>query len=234
MARRRTQGDIVARLLVVDSSTEECSSISRHLRDAGHEAVCAADAAAAMAMLQDAHFDAVITGWRLTDASALDLAQRLRRNPHGSGARILVIGAQVQAQDVALAPESGIDDCVAKSASPQELVARVNAALRRPLAPGGDVLKIGALTLDRMTHRVKAGGVEIELAPAEFRLLAHFMENRGRVLSRKELLARVWQRRKGIGERTVDVHVRRLRAALAPHGCDGLLQTVRGFGYRWG
>jgi two-component system phosphate regulon response regulator PhoB len=88
--------------------------------------------------------------------------------------------------------------------------------------------------LDRIGHRVTVSGQEIELAPAEFRLMAFFMENRGRVLGRKQLLAHVWNRSKGIGERTVDVHVRRLRAALSPYGSDQRLQTVRGFGYRFG
>lgn len=227
-------GRIVARLLVVDSSREDCSSISRHLRAAGHEAVCAADAATALAMVQDLHFDAVIADWHLADGSALDLAARLRGKPLGSGARILVTGAQIVAQDIARALDSGIDDCLAKTASPEELVARVNAALRRPATANGDLLRIGALILDRVSHKVTAAGAEIDLAPAEFRLLAHLMENRGRVQSRRELLTRVWHRRKGIGERTVDVHVRRLRAALAPYGCDEMLQTIRGFGYRFG
>jgi two-component system phosphate regulon response regulator PhoB len=96
------------------------------------------------------------------------------------------------------------------------------------------VLQVGSVVLDLASHKVTAAGQPIALAPAEFRLMAYFMENRGRVLGRRLLLAQVWNRRKGIGERTVDVHVRRLRAALTPHGCADLLQTVRGFGYRFG
>jgi two-component system phosphate regulon response regulator PhoB len=208
--------------------------MTRRLRAAGHEAVGAADASAALAMLRDAHFDAVITDWHLTDSSALDLAERLRRNPNGSTPRIVVAATEVVPQDLARAFDSGIDDCLTKTAPPEELLARVKAVLRRPATPGGFSLQVGAVFLDRASHKVTAAGEEIELAPAEFRLMAHFMENRGRVLSRKELLSQVWNRRKGIGERTVDVHVRRLRAALAPHGCAELLQTVRGFGYRFG
>lgn len=224
----------LAKLLVVDSSAEDRSRISMHLREAGHDAVCAADAASAMAVVETGHFDAVITEWHLTDTSALDLAEALRRNPRSATARILVASRRGEPRDIARALDSGIDDYLLKPSRPEELVARVNAALRRPTAGSGGALHVGLVTLDRVSHKVIAAGQEIDLAPAEFRLMAHFMENRGRVLGRKQLLAQVWNRRKGIGERTVDVHVRRLRAALTPHGCEDLLQTVRGFGYRFG
>lgn len=208
--------------------------MSRHLREAGHDAVCAADATSAMAMMQGGHFDAVITEWNLSDVSALELAASLRRNPQSASARILVASARSEPRDIARALDSGIDDYFVKPSRPEELVARVNAALRRPASTGGGVLQVEMVNLDRACHKVTVAGQEIDLAPAEFRLMAHFMENRGRVLGRKQLLAQVWNRRKGIGERTVDVHVRRLRAALSPHGCESLLQTVRGFGYRFG
>jgi two-component system phosphate regulon response regulator PhoB len=224
----------VARLLVVDSSTEDRTAISRHLRDAGHEAVCAADAPTAISMLQAGHFDAVITEWHSAGVSALDLVATVRRNPGGAGARILVTAPETDTHDMVVALDHGVDDYLVKTSQPEELVARVNAALRRSTTLTSTVLSVGAVTLDRTSHRVTAGGAEIDLAPAEFRLMAYFMTNPGRVISRKQLLEQVWNRRRGIGERTVDVHVRRLRAALTPHGCDDLLRTVRGFGYRFG
>jgi two-component system phosphate regulon response regulator PhoB len=224
----------LARLLVVDGSAEDCSRISRQLRAAGHDAVCAADAAAALSILRQAPIDALITEWHLADTSALDLAARLRRDPHGVAARVLIASGQNEPAEVARALDSGIDDYLVKSSTAEELVARVNAALRRPVATPEGVLQVGPVVLDRVSHKVTVDGRTIELAPAEFRLMAHFMENRGRVLSRRQLLAQVWQRTRGIGERTVDVHVRRLRAALGPFGCEDLLQTVRGFGYRFG
>jgi two-component system phosphate regulon response regulator PhoB len=219
----------------VDGSAEDCSCIIRQLRDAGHEAVCAGDATAALELLDTASFDAIITEWMLSDTSALELVDSVRRSPRSSAARVLVASRRGEPRDIARALDHGIDDYLIKPYRPEELLARVNAALRRPAAatPSGR-LQVGPVTLDRVAHRVLVNSSEIELAPAEFRLIDFFMENRGRVFGRRQLLAQVWHRRKGIGERTVDVHVRRLRAALAPYGCDHLLQTVRGFGYRFG
>jgi two-component system phosphate regulon response regulator PhoB len=224
----------LARLLVVDSSPEDRSGISRYLRDAGHEALCAPDVGGALALMRGSAFDAVITEWQLADISALELVILLQRNPESAGTRILVASARPQPGDIARALESGIDDCLMKPLRPEELVARVNAALRRPPAQGEAPLRVGPVALDRIAHKITVGGQELDLAPAEFRLMAYFMENPGRVVGRRQLLAQVWNRRKGIGERTVDVHVRRLRAAMSPHGCDNMLQTVRGFGYRFG
>ena len=187
-----------------------------------------------MVILQGASFDAVITEWLLTDMSALELAADVRRSTQNAGARILVVSTRSEPLDIANALDSGIDDYLVKRSPPEELVARVNAALRRPSAGGGNILRVGPVVLDRLSHKVTVDGHEIGLAPAEFRLMAYLMENRGRVMGRKQLLVQVWNRRKGIGERTVDVHVRRLRAALTPHGNEDLLQTVRGFGYRFG
>ncbi len=234
MSGHRRQRFAVAKLLIVDGNAEDCARLSRHLHDAGHETICVTDAAAAVATVRGGHFDAVISEWNLADCSALELAAILRRDPQGSAARILVASMRSEPRDIVRALDGGIDDYLIKNGRPEELVARVNAALRRPAAGARDRLQVGAIILDRLSHKVTVTGQEIELAPAEFRLIAHFMENQGRVLGRKQLLAQVWNRRKGIGERTVDVHVRRLRAALHPHGCDDLLQTVRGFGYRFG
>jgi two-component system phosphate regulon response regulator PhoB len=228
-----TVSPLVARLLVVDGSAEDCASISRQLRAAGHDALCAADAAAAISILERTPVDAVITEWKLPDTSALDLAIRLRASA-ATPPRILVSSRGREPADIASALDSGIDDYLVKTSTPEELVARVNAVLRRPAAVPDANVRVGPVLLDRIGHRVTVRGHDVALAPAEFRLMAHFMEHRGRVLSRKQLLTEVWQKSRGIGPRTVDVHVRRLRAVLQPHGCDDLLQTVRGFGYRFG
>jgi two-component system phosphate regulon response regulator PhoB len=164
----------------------------------------------------------------------IDLVAWVRRNPRSAGARILVISDRSEHADISNAFEHGIDDYLLKALCPEELVARVNAALRRPAAGEANILQVGPVVLDRDRHLVTVGEHAIDLAPAEFRLMAYFMENKGRVFGRKQLLVQVWNRHKGIGERTVDVHVRRLRAALTPYGQEKLLQTVRGFGYRFG
>jgi two-component system phosphate regulon response regulator PhoB len=225
----------VAKLLVVDASTEDRSTLIRQLSDAGHVAVPAGDGAAALRLMEGSVFDAVITEWLLPDTTALDFAESLRSQFQSSRARVLVASRRSEARDIARALDSGIDDYLVKPARPEELIARVNAVLRRPPAPAVDAVQtVGPITLDRTSHRVRIGETELELAPVEFRLMACFIENRGRMLGRQQLLAQVWNRRNGIGPRTVDVHVRRLRAALAPFGCADLLQTVRGFGYRFG
>jgi two-component system phosphate regulon response regulator PhoB len=221
--------------LVVDGSSEERSVLIRQLSDAGHVAVPAADAAAALQMLEHSTYDAIITEWLLPDTTGLDFAQSVRAQGQSAPARLVVASRRCEARDIARALDSGIDDYIVKPSRPEELIARVNAVLRRPPAPAADALQtVGPITLDRSSHRVLIGAAELELAPVEFRLLAFFIENRGRMLGRQQLLAQVWNRRRGIGPRTVDVHVRRLRAVLAPFGCDNLLQTVRGFGYRFG
>ncbi len=176
----------------------------------------------------------LVTDAMLRDMSGLELAQFVRKHVNGRLTRVLLLSERSDASSVAHALDSGIDDYLAKPVREEELVARVNAALRRPATPSREsILEIGPIRLDKLSHKVTVRTREIDLAPVEFRLMTYFMENPGRVLARRLLLEQVW-RRNGIGERTVDVHVRRLRAALEPHACENLLQTVRGFGYRFG
>jgi len=177
----------------------------------------------------------IVTEWMLRDMSGLELAHYVRKHANGRLTRVVMLSGRSDAGVVAHALDSGIDDYLVKPVREEELVARVNAVLRRPAAPSREsVLEVGPIRLDKLGHKVTVGAGELDLAPVEFRLMAYFMENRGRVLARRHLLEHVWRRRHGIGERTVDVHVRRLRAALEPHACADLLQTVRGFGYRFG
>lgn len=177
----------------------------------------------------------VVTDWMLRDMSGLEFAHYVRKHANGRLSRVVMLSSRNDAGAVAHALDSGVDDYLTKPFREEELVARVNAALRRPAVPSREnVLEVGPVRLDKLSHKVTVGTGELDLAPVEFRLMAYFMENPGRVLARRHLLEHVWRRRNGIGERTVDVHVRRLRAALEPHSCENLLQTVRGFGYRFG
>jgi two-component system phosphate regulon response regulator PhoB len=225
----------LARILVVDGSVTEGAALCAALRDAGHEAIATVDATGAVSAVRAAAVDAIVTDWQLADGTALHLAGALQALGSSLGVPIVVAASHSHPGDAALALDGGIDDYFVRSSSaPEELIARVNAALRRPPGVNGQRRQVGVIALDRVSHRIMVRGADLDLAPAEFRLMAYFIEHPGRVFTRRQLLAQVWNRRKGIGERTVDVHVRRLRAVLAPHGCDELLQTVRGFGYRFG
>lgn len=229
------QGLSVARILLVDPGESDRDRARERLVAAGHDLVPVTDAVSAVAELDRLLYDLVICEWNLRDMSGLELARYVRRHANGRAARVMILSARNDAATIAEALDAGVDDYLAKPCREEELVARVNAALRRPAMPTQEhLLEVGPIRIDKLGHKVTVDSRPLELAPAEFRLMVYFMENRGRVLARRQLLEQVWRRRQGIGERTVDVHVRRLRAALEPHACADLLQTVRGFGYRFG
>lgn len=224
----------MTRILLVDGNPADRNWLQDRLTAVGHDVIAAGDATTAVDQLDRSPFDMLVTDAMLRDMSGLELAQFVRKHVNGRLTRVLLLSERSDASSVAHALDSGIDDYLAKPVREEELVARVNAALRRPATPSREsILEIGPIRLDKLSHKVTVRTREIELAPVEFRLMTYFMENPGRVLARRLLLEQVW-RRNGIGERTVDVHVRRLRAALEPHACENLLQTVRGFGYRFG
>lgn len=169
----------------------------------------------------------------LPGRSGLELAQQLKQNPKTRAIPIIMVSARgeegdrVRGLDVA-------DDYIPKPFSPRELVARVKAVMRRArLEEPSDQIEIGGLLIDNLSHRVTANGQPVEVAPTEYRLLHFFMTHADRAFSRSQLLDQVWGDQVYVEERTVDVHVRRLRKALEPTGHDRLLQTVRGVGYRF-
>lgn len=224
----------MTRILLVDGNTDDRDWVRDRLKAVGHDVVCATDATTAVDRLEQRSFDMVVTDWMLRDMSGLEFAHFVRKHANGRLTRVVMLSGRSDASAVAHALDSGVDDYLTKPVREEELVARVNAALRRPAVPSREnLLEVGPIRLDKLSHKVTVGGRELDLAPVEFRLMTYFMENPGRVLARRHLLEQVWRRRNGIGERTVDVHVRRLRAALEPHSCENLLQTVRGFGYRF-
>jgi len=235
MSEAETRRGPAPRILLVDGAGRERDRLRSQLRSAGHDIVVADDATAAVDRLEQRAYDLVLTEHALRDMSGVELAQYVRRHPNGRLTRVVILSGGGDAAAVAHALNSGIDDYLLKPCREEELLARIAAALRRPAVPAlQDTLEVGPIRLDQAGHTVTVGSARLDLAPAEFRLMAYFMANPGRVLARQHLLEKVWRRRAGIGERTVDVHVRRLRAALEPHRCDSLLQTVRGFGYRFG
>ncbi len=177
--------------------------------------------------------DVLVLDWMLPGASGLELARRLRKMEATSHLPILFLTARGDEDDKVRGLEMGADDYMVKPFSPRELVARLRALVRRSGAlADDDTWVVGAIRLDKATHRVSVGGTEVTMGPTEFNLLQFLIQNPDRVFSRDQLLDAVWGRHVVLDERTVDVHIRRLRKALAPTGADGQVQTVRGAGYR--
>ncbi|MCB1737817.1 MAG: winged helix-turn-helix domain-containing protein, partial [Gammaproteobacteria bacterium] len=171
--------------------------------------------------------------WMLPDMSGVDLTRRLKKDEYSRDIPLIMLTAKSEIDDRVKGLEAGADDYVPKPFSPRELVARIRAVLRRTVGDDLDAsLSLGGVTLDDETHRVTADGRELEMGPTEFRLLRFFLANPERVFSREQILDYVWGRNSFLEERTVDVHIRRLRKSLESAGKDGLIQTVRGVGYR--
>ncbi|MCC7312151.1 MAG: phosphate regulon transcriptional regulator PhoB [Sulfuritalea sp.] len=222
-----------ATILVVEDEPAIQALIEVNLRRAGHNVLLAADAETARQLVRDALPDLVLLDWMLPGMSGIDFARLLRGDARTRRLPIIMLTARAGERDKIDGLELGADDYVTKPFSPRELVARIKAVLRRH-APQAteDAVELGGLRLDPATHRVTAGGEEIGLGPTEFRLLHFLMTHPERVHARSQLLDQVWGDHVFVEERTVDVHIRRLRAALEASGNDALIQTVRGSGYR--
>ena len=191
----------------------------------------AANAAQARTLLTAHSFDLAIVDIMMPGEDGLSLCRHIRDS---STLPVIMLTARAEEIDRILGLEVGADDYVTKPFSPRELLARINAVLRRSApANNAGTIEAGRLTLDTASHRVTAGDQTVALGPTEYRLLQFFMEHPERVYTRGQVLDRVWGGNVYVEERTVDVHIRRLRKALEPFGSDGLIQTVRGSGYRF-
>ncbi len=222
------------RILIVEDERSIRQLVRFTLERAGFRVVEAEDAATAEVAIADHGADLVLLDWMLPDQSGIDLARRLKADELTWSIPIIMLTARSEEEDKIKGLNIGADDYVTKPFSPRELVARINAVLRRGRGPEQtEVLSIDGLTLDPSSHRVRAAGLTLKMGPTEFKLLHFFMTHPERVFSRSQLLDRVWGRNVYVEERTVDVHIRRLRKALAPQGHDRLIQTVRGTGYRF-
>jgi two-component system phosphate regulon response regulator PhoB len=220
-------------ILVVEDERAIREMVVFTLKRAGFAVREAEDANAARHAVADRRPDLVLLDWMLPDLSGLELARSLRREDATRELPIMMLTARAAEDDKVLGLESGADDYLTKPFSSRELVARIQALLRRASGAEGDALAVGKLKLDPASHRVNAEGAEVTLGPTEYRLLKFFMSQPERVFSRAQVLDRVWGGNVYIEERTVDVHIRRLRKALTPHGCESYIQTVRGSGYRF-
>ena len=222
------------RILVVEDEHAIREMIGFALKKAGLQFEEAADAEQALVAIASNPPDLVLLDWMLPGLNGVELARRLRREEVTAKLPIILLTARVEENDRVHGLEVGADDYITKPFSPRELIARINAVLRRSPAAGVETaLEFCGLQLDPVGHRVQADGRRLNLAPTEFRLLHFFMSNPDRVYSREQLLDRVWGRGIFVEERTVDVHIRRLRKALAAHTYDRFIQTVRGAGYRF-
>jgi two-component system phosphate regulon response regulator PhoB len=222
------------RVLVVDDESAIRDMIRFALERAEMTVDSAADAQEALLRISENRPDIILMDWMMPGVSGLELTRRLRKDAFTEDIPIIMLTAKVTEDDKVAGLEAGTDDYVVKPFSPRELMARIRAVLRRS-SPADEegFLTAGTLRLDTVSRRILQDGEEIRMGPTEFRLLEFFMAHEGRAYSRSQILDHVWGANAYLEERTVDVHVRRLRKALEPFGISEYLQTVRGHGYRF-
>lgn len=221
-------------VLVVEDEDAIRGMIAFNLKRAGFRPIEATDSGSARRAIADRVPDLILLDWMLPDVSGLELARALKREDATRDIPLIMLTARADEDDKVRGLDSGADDYVTKPFSARELVARIHAVLRRATPEGGEErVEAGTLSMNVASHRVTAGGADVVLGPTEFRLLRFLMARPERVFSRGQLLDRVWGGNVYVEERTVDVHIRRLRRALEPSGADRYVQTVRGAGYRF-
>jgi len=221
-----------ATVLIVEDEPAILELIAVNLEHAGYETLRARSAEDAGRLLADVLPDVVLLDWMLPGQSGVALARRLRGDARTRELPMIFLTARAEEPDKVAGLEAGADDYITKPFSTKELVARIRAVLRRRKPQHGDApVEIAGLRLDPAAHRVTGNGEALSFGPTEFRLLHYLMTHPNRVFSRAQLLDEVWGDHVFIEERTVDVHIRRLRQGLAPTGHDALIETVRGSGY---
>ena len=225
---------MAATILVVEDEPAIQELIALNLEQSGYNSLKATDAEQAIDLVRDELPDLVLLDWMLPGMSGIEFARRLRADRRTQGVPIIMLTARADESDKLTGLDTGADDYITKPFSPRELNARIKAVLRRraPQATD-DAVEAGGLRLDPLSHRVSGDGRPLALGPTEFRLLHFLMTHAERVYSRAQLLDQVWGDHVFVEERTVDVHIRRLRKALEDTEHDRLIETVRGAGYRF-
>ncbi len=221
-------------LLIVEDEFAIREMLNVALLSDGYSVREAADATHAANMIDDKIPDLILLDWMLPDVSGLEMVRELRKRQHTRDVPIIMLTARSEEFSRVRGLEAGVDDYITKPFSVRELLLRINVVLKR--AGGGEHetrIELGGLIIDDACHRVYAEGTEVPLGPMEYRTLRFFMTHAERVYTRRQLLDQIWGREAYVEERTVDVHIRRLRKALLPFHCDNLVQTVRGTGYRF-
>ncbi|HEY6545792.1 MAG TPA: phosphate regulon transcriptional regulator PhoB [Dokdonella sp.] len=221
-------------ILIVEDEPAIRDMVAFALRKAGMEAMHAVDARAAQSAIGERVPDLILLDWMLPGMSGIDLARRLRKDELTREVPIIMLTARGEETDRVSGLDAGVDDYVVKPFSTRELLARIRAVMRRTHGEDGEgVVEIGGLRIDSAAHRVFCSDQPVQIGPTEYRLLHFFMTHAERVYSRSQLLDHVWGGGVYVEERTVDVHIRRLRKTLEPFGKDVLVQTVRSAGYRF-
>ncbi|AFJ02958.1 Phosphate regulon transcriptional regulatory protein PhoB (SphR) [Methylophaga frappieri] len=222
-------------VLLVEDDAAIRDMLSFSLKQAGFNCEPTRDAEQGLEWLKNQQPDMILLDWMLPGIDGIEFIRRLRANEFWSSIPVIMLTAKGESEDMVKGLSVGADDYINKPFSPPELVARIKAVLRRCRTPDDDGQKLqsGTLVLDTKSHRVTVNSSRVDLGPTEFRLLHFFMKNPDRAYNRSQLLDFVWGDTVYIEERTVDVHIRRLRKALEPTEHDALIQTVRGVGYRF-
>ncbi|MDA1075145.1 MAG: phosphate regulon transcriptional regulator PhoB [Proteobacteria bacterium] len=220
-------------ILLIEDEPDIREMLTFSLERAGYEVWPAETAEQALTLLEGPLPSIVLIDWMLPGMSGIELARRLRRDEHTASLPLIMLTARGEESDKLQGFDIGVDDYVVKPFSPRELLARIKALARRTGQPDDGVLKHGRLVLDLTAHRLAINEHPVSIGPTEFRLLELLMLNPDRVFDRSQLLDRVWGRSVYVEERTVDVHILRLRKVLKPFNLDHLVETVRGVGYRY-
>lgn len=220
-------------ILLIEDEPEIRDMLRFALTRAGFEVTGAESAEEALTYLDGVLPGLLIIDWMLPGMSGVDLARRLRKDDHTAHLPMIMLTARGEETDKLKSFESGVDDYITKPFSPRELIARVKALLRRSGSPEDGVIERDGIRLDIKSHELLINGAVVAIGPTEFRLLELFINNPGRAFDRSQLLDRVWGRSVYVEERTVDVHVLRLRKVLKPFGLNHLIKTVRSVGYRF-
>ena len=221
-----------ALILIVEDDPPLAELLHWHVSQAGYDVLATADGEEALLLIEEERPDLVILDWMIENLSGIEVCRRIRRMGELSSLPVIMLTARSAEDDRLRGLETGADDYMTKPFSPAELILRVKAVLRRTRpAVSGEMLKVGSVTMDTSGYHVARDGEPVQLGPTEYRILRYLMERPGRVLSRMQLLDGVWGRDSDIEIRTVDVHIRRLRAAMNVGGKPDIIRTVRAAGY---
>lgn len=225
---------MLRRILLVEDEAPIREMLEFVLQQSGFETIQAEDYQVALELVKEPYPDLILLDWMLPGGSGVQLAKKLKQHEFTRDIPIIMLTARGEEEDKVRGLDSGADDYITKPFSPKELVARIKAVMRRVTPTSAEVsININGLMLDPLSHRVTANEEPIDMGPTEFKLLHFFMTHVERVYSREQLLDNVWGTNVYVEDRTVDVHIRRLRKAISKFGHDDLIQTVRGAGYRF-